>query len=148
MRLLIQRVSQAKVMVSGKTTGQIGNGLLIFLGVGESDTEEICKEMAGKVSRLRIFEDENRKMNLDINQVSGSVLIISQFTLYGDTRKGNRPNFTQAAKPEEAKNLYERFITEIKAILGINRVFEGVFGAMMQVELINDGPVTIWIESC
>jgi D-tyrosyl-tRNA(Tyr) deacylase len=148
MRLLIQRVSQAKVMVSGKTTGQIGNGLLIFLGVGESDTEEICKEMAGKVSRLRIFEDENCKMNLDINQVSGSVLIISQFTLYGDTRKGNRPNFTQAAKPEEAKNLYERFITEIKAILGINRVFEGVFGAMMQVELINDGPVTIWIESC
>lgn len=135
-------------MVSGKTTGQIGNGLLIFLGVGESDTEEICKEMAGKVSRLRIFEDENCKMNLDINQVSGSVLIISQFTLYGDTRKGNRPNFTQAAKPEEAKNLYERFITEIKAILGINRVFEGVFGAMMQVELINDGPVTIWIESC
>jgi D-tyrosyl-tRNA(Tyr) deacylase len=148
MRLLIQRVSQAKVNVEEKTIGEIGNGLLIFLGIGEGDTEETCKEMADKAARLRIFEDESCKMNLDVNHVSGSVLVVSQFTLYGDTRKGNRPNFTSAAKPEEAKRLYECFIEEIKAILGENRVAEGLFGAMMKVELINDGPVTIWVESC
>jgi D-tyrosyl-tRNA(Tyr) deacylase len=148
MRLLIQRVSQAKVTVEGKTIGEISHGLLIFLGVGDGDTEETCKEMAGKAARLRIFEDENGKMNLDVNQVSGSVLIVSQFTLYGDTRKGNRPNFTSAAKPDEAKRLYECFIKEIQAILSENRVAQGSFGAMMKVELINDGPVTIWVESC
>ena len=104
--------------------------------------------MAGKGARLRIFEDENGKMNLDVNQVSGSVLVISQFTLYGDTRKGNRPNFTAAAKPEDAKRLYEKFIYDLKQILGENKVAEGIFGAMMEVELINDGPVTIWVDSC
>ncbi|MFI5264024.1 MAG: D-aminoacyl-tRNA deacylase [Candidatus Kapaibacterium sp.] len=148
MRLLIQRVSQAKVTVDGKTVGEIGNGLLIFLGVGVGDTEASCKGMAGKAARLRIFEDENGKMNLDVNHVSGSALIISQFTLYGDASKGNRPNFTSAAKPEEAKRLYELFITEMQALLGAGRVQAGVFGAMMKVELINDGPVTIWVDSC
>ena len=122
--------------------------MLIFLGVGESDTEAICKAMAGKAARLRIFEDMNGKMNLDVNQVSGSALVISQFTLYGDASKGNRPNFTGAAKPEIAKKLYEYFILELKALLGENRVAEGLFGAMMKVELINDGPVTIWLDSC
>jgi D-tyrosyl-tRNA(Tyr) deacylase len=148
MRLLIQRVTRASVVVDGKTTGRIEKGLLIFLGVGEGDSEQICTEMAEKASRLRIFEDENGKMNLDVMQVSGSVLVVSQFTLYGDTGKGNRPNFMAAAKPEEARKLYEKFILELKRILGENKVAEGVFGAMMEVELINDGPVTIWIDSC
>jgi D-tyrosyl-tRNA(Tyr) deacylase len=148
MRLLIQRVTQAKVTVDDKTVGEISNGLLIFLGVGEGDTEKTCNEMAGKAARLRIFEDGNGKMNLDLDQVSGSALVISQFTLYGDATKGNRPNFTKAAKPEEAKHLYNRFIIELKAILGEGRVSEGIFGAMMKVELTNDGPVTIWLESC
>ena len=148
MRLLIQRVSRAKVTVEGKAAGEIGKGLLIFLGIGEGDSEKTCKEMAGKASRLRIFEDENGKMNLDVNQVSGSILVISQFTLHGDASKGNRPNFTLAAKPEAAKGLYELFITELKTIVGENRVAEGIFGAMMKVELINEGPVTIWLDSC
>ena len=148
MRLLIQRVTHAKVSVDGQTIGEIGGGLLIFLGVGEGDTDEICAEMTGKASRLRIFEDEKEKMNLDVTSASGSVLVVSQFTLYADTRKGNRPSFTQAAKPDEAKRLYEKFIREIKGLIGENKVAEGVFGAMMEVELINDGPVTIWIDSC
>jgi len=148
MRLLIQRVTQAKVTVDEEITGEIGNGMLIFLGVGEGDTDETCKEMAGKAARLRIFEDENGKMNLDVNQVSGSVLVVSQFTLFADTRKGNRPNFTQAAKPEEARRLYELFIAEIATILGEDRVASGVFGAVMKVDLMNDGPVTIWVDNC
>ena len=148
MRLLIQRVSKAKVSVEGQTVGEIGNGLLIFLGIGEGDTETDCKEMASKAARLRIFEDENAKMNLDLSQVGGCALIISQFTLYADTHKGNRPNFLGAAKPEMAKMLYERFISEMKAILGDNRVAEGVFGSMMDIELVNKGPVTIWVDCC
>jgi D-tyrosyl-tRNA(Tyr) deacylase len=148
MRLLIQRVSQAKVTVDQNIAGEIGVGLLIFLGVGEEDTEATCKELAGKAVRLRIFEDENQKMNCDIDQVSGSILVVSQFTLYADTRKGNRPNFTGAARPERAKELYNCFTNELKALLGKNRVAEGVFGAMMDVQLINDGPVTIWIDNC
>lgn len=148
MRLLIQRVTHAKVTVAGDTAGEIGRGLLIFLGVGEGDTDEICSEMAGKASRLRIFDDENGKMNLDVSQINGEILVVSQFTLYGDTRKGNRPSYIAAAKPEEAKRLYEKFILDFKGILGENKVSKGVFGAMMEVELINSGPVTIWVESC
>ncbi|MFI5263801.1 MAG: D-aminoacyl-tRNA deacylase [Candidatus Kapaibacterium sp.] len=148
MRLLIQRVSHAKVTVSERVIGEIGPGLLIFLGVGVGDTEETCSEMAEKASRLRIFEDDAEKMNLDVTSVSGSVLVISQFTLYADTRKGNRPSFTGAAKPEEGKKLYEFFIRKMREILGENKVAEGMFGAMMDVELINDGPVTIWMDSC
>ena len=148
MRLLIQRVTHAKVTANGNITGEIGAGLLIFLGVGESDTDEICAEMAEKATRLRIFEDEMGKMNLDIFAVSGSALIVSQFTLYADIRKGNRPSFTNAAKPEKAKRLYENFVRKMKGLLGENKVAEGVFGAMMEVELINDGPVTIWVDSC
>ncbi|HYM20966.1 MAG TPA: D-aminoacyl-tRNA deacylase [Candidatus Kapabacteria bacterium] len=148
MRLLIQRVSQAKVTVAGETTGEIGRGLLVFLGVASDDTEVICDEYAGKITRLRIFEDDDAKMNLDINEVHGSILIVSQFTLYGDTRKGNRPSFTAAAKAEPAERLYRRFIAKLQELLGIDRVREGRFGAMMDVELTNDGPVTIWIDNC
>ncbi|MDP4219209.1 MAG: D-aminoacyl-tRNA deacylase [Bacteroidota bacterium] len=148
MRLLIQRVSHAKVTVGDATSGEISNGLVLFVGVGKGDTPDTCSEMASKVFRMRIFEDSNAKKNLDLSQVSGSVLIVSQFTLYADTRKGNRPNFTGAAPPEEAKKLYELFVDEMKKLLGENRVAEGVFGAMMDVQLINTGPVTIWVESC
>ena len=148
MRLLIQRVSRAKVTVDHKVTGEIGAGLLVFLGIGEDDTDEICSEMVKKASHLRIFEDEQKKMNQDVASVSGSVLVVSQFTLYADTQRGNRPSFTKAAKPEFAMGLYNKFIYEMKQILGENRVAEGFFGAMMEVELINDGPVTIWVDSC
>ena len=148
MRLLIQRVSRAKVIVDANIVGEISKGLLVFIGIGEEDTEAICSDMAGKTARMRIFEDENGKMNLEIDQISGSILVVSQFTLFADTHKGNRPNFTSAAKPEKAKKLYEKFIADLKQLLGENRVAEGVFGAMMEVELINDGPVTIWVDSC
>ncbi len=148
MRLLIQRVRYATVTIKGNIAGKIGPGLLIFLGIGEGDTDEICAEMAEKASRLRIFEDETGKMNLDVSSVLGSVLIVSQFTLYADTRKGNRPSFTEAAKPEAAERLYQNFIRRMKELLGENKVAEGVFGAMMDVELLNDGPVTIWVDSC
>jgi D-tyrosyl-tRNA(Tyr) deacylase len=148
MRLLIQRVSRAKVTVEDEITGEIGQGLLIFVGVGEDDSVAVSAEMAEKASRLRIFEDEQQKMNLDIMAVGGSALIVSQFTLYADTRKGNRPSFAAAAKPEAAKEIYNAFAGKMKELLGENRVAEGVFGAMMEVELINDGPVTIWVDSC
>ena len=146
MRLMIQRVSRASVTVAGETVGSIGPGLLVFLGVGTEDNEVICDEFAAKVTRLRIFEDEAGKMNLDVQQTGGSILVVSQFTLYGDTRKGNRPNFTAAAKPELAERLYRRFIRQLGHILGEHRVAEGQFGAMMDVELVNDGPVTIWVD--
>src|SRR5437867_2289535 len=107
MRLLIQRVSKASVTVEGAIVGEISKGLLVFLGIGHDDTEATCTEMAGKIARLRIFEDDEGKMNLDVNQISGNALLISQFTLYGDASKGNRPNFIAAAKPEAAKKLYE-----------------------------------------
>ena len=148
MRLLIQRVSKAKVIVNGEIFGEIGRGLLIFLGVGEGDSEDDCSKMAEKVVKMRIFQDENEKMNLDVSQISGSILIVSQFTLYADTRKGNRPSFVNAGKPEEAKKIYEYFIKDVKGLIGENNVATGVFGAMMDVELINDGPVTIWVDSC
>src|SRR5438045_8400188 len=127
MRLLIQRVTRAKVTVEGKSVGEIGNGLLIFLGVGEGDTEAVCSEMAEKAFRLRIFEDEKGKMNHDVTFGGGSVLVISQFTLYADTANGNRPSFTEAAAPENAKKLYEYFIRKMKELLGENRVSEGIF---------------------
>lgn len=147
MRLLIQRVSRAKVTVSGEVTGEIGHGLLILLGIGHNDDTFRVKEMAEKVIKLRIFEDEAGKMNLDVTSRGGSVLVVSQFTLYGDARKGNRPSFTDAARPRIAKELYESFITELIEKLGSDRVAQGRFGAMMDVELVNEGPVTIWLDS-
>lgn len=147
MRLLIQRVSRAKVTVSGEITGEIGHGLLIFVGIGHNDDIARVKEMTEKVIKLRIFEDEAGKMNLDVTSRGGSVLVVSQFTLYGDARKGNRPSFIDAARPEQAKELYKRFVSELREKMGTQRVAEGQFGAMMDVELVNDGPVTIWLES-
>ncbi|HEY6172105.1 MAG TPA: D-aminoacyl-tRNA deacylase [Candidatus Kapabacteria bacterium] len=147
MRLLIQRVSRAKVTVSGEITGEIGQGLLIFVGIGHNDDIARVKEMTEKVIKLRIFEDEAGKMNLDVTSRGGSVLVVSQFTLYGDARKGNRPSFIDAARPEQAKELYDRFVSELREKMGSEEVAEGQFGAMMDVELVNDGPVTIWLES-
>jgi D-tyrosyl-tRNA(Tyr) deacylase len=147
MRLLIQRVSRAKVTVSGEITGEIGHGLLIFVGIGHNDDVARVKEMTEKVIKLRIFEDEAGKMNLDVTSRGGSVLVVSQFTLYGDARKGNRPSFIDAARPEQAKELYDRFVSELREKMGTERVAEGRFGAMMDVELVNDGPVTIWLDS-
>ncbi|MEI8134456.1 MAG: D-aminoacyl-tRNA deacylase [bacterium] len=148
MRLLIQRVTRATVSVESELIGQIGAGFLIFVGIGAEDTEQDAQKMASKACKLRIFDDSDGKMNLDILQTGGSALIVSQFTLYADTAKGNRPNYTQAANPSLAKSLYERFIDECITILGTERVAQGRFGAMMDVELINDGPVTIWLDKC
>ena len=148
MRLLIQRVTSAQVLVGEEVTGSIAQGLLIFLGVGEDDTEAMCAELASKVTKMRIFDDEMVKMNLDVQQTNGSVLVVSQFTLFADTRKGNRPSFITAAKPELANKLYRKFIEELGLLLGPERIAEGRFGANMNVELSNDGPVTIWVDNC
>lgn len=144
MRAVVQRVSQAGVTVEGKVTGSIGRGLLVLLGVGHEDTDETALALAAKIARLRIFGDEQGKMNLSVQDVAGSVLAVSQFTLLADTRKGNRPSFTDAARPEKADRLYEAFCDAL-AGLGLP-VEKGVFGAHMDVRLTNDGPVTIVME--
>lgn len=145
MRLVIQRCREAQVTVEGKVTGQIEFGLTILVGVTEGDTREDAKYLAEKAANLRIFEDEAGKMNLSLLDVQGAVLSISQFTLYGDCRKGRRPNFMQAAKPELAEPLYKAFNDNLRE-LGV-KVETGVFGAMMDVQLINHGPVTLIVES-
>jgi D-tyrosyl-tRNA(Tyr) deacylase len=147
MRLLIQRVSRAKVTVSGEVTGEIGSGLLVLLGVGQEDTEQAARQLAEKTLKLRIFENAEGKMDLDVTQDAGSVLVVSQFTLYGDAAKGNRPSFSRAARPEEAKRLYDIYTDSLRQLIGETRVAEGRFAAMMDVELVNDGPVTIWLEA-
>jgi D-tyrosyl-tRNA(Tyr) deacylase len=147
MRLLIQRVSRAKVTVSGEVTGEIGSGLLVLLGVGQEDTEQTARQLAEKTLKLRIFENAEGKMDLDVTQAAGSVLVVSQFTLYGDAAKGNRPSFSRAARPEEAKRLYDIYTDSLRQLIGETRVAEGRFAAMMDVELVNDGPVTIWLEA-
>jgi len=144
MRAVIQRVSSARVVVAGQTVGEIGRGLLVLLGIAPTDTPEIVRWMADKIVGLRIFKDAEDKMNLDLASVQGSVLVVSQFTLYGDCRQGKRPSFIGAARPEAAIPLYESFLNGIRA-LGVP-VQAGVFGAEMQVELVNDGPVTLIIE--
>jgi len=144
MRAVIQRVSEASVTVEGKVTGAIGRGLLVLLGVGHADTEATAQALAAKIAKLRIFEDAQGKMNLSVQDVGGSVLAVSQFTLLADTRKGNRPSFTDAAPPDAANALYEAFSAAVAA-LGI-QVEKGVFGAHMDVRLVNDGPVTIVME--
>src|ERR1043165_1380496 len=140
MRLLIQRVKTASVTVDTMIVGQIEKGLLVFLGVGEKDSESDIGKLTEKLIKMRLFEDEAGKMNLDVNQINGSILVVSQFTLFPDTRKGNRPSFIEAARPELAERLYRQFIEKLRTHLGTERVAEGQFGAMMDVELINDGP--------
>jgi D-tyrosyl-tRNA(Tyr) deacylase len=145
MRAVLQRVSRAKVTVDGRVTGEIGAGLMILLGVGREDSSGIAASTAEKCANLRIFEDDQGKMNRSLLDVKGSALVVSQFTLYGDARGQRRPSFISAAPPELAKTLYEEFC-EVLRKLGVN-VATGVFQAMMSVELVNEGPVTILLDS-
>lgn len=145
MRVVVQRSKKAKVTVNEEITGQISKGLVLLVGVTHQDTEEDAAFLADKIANLRIFEDEAGKMNLSLLDVGGEILSVSQFTLYGDCRKGRRPNFMEAARPEQANQLYERFNGLLRE-KGI-KVETGIFGAMMDVELINDGPVTLIVES-
>jgi D-tyrosyl-tRNA(Tyr) deacylase len=144
-KVVAQRVSQAKVMVEGAITGDIGTGLLLLVGIGQEDGEADLVWMADKVAGLRIFEDDEGKMNLAVTDTGGAILSVSQFTLYGDCRKGRRPNFMAAAKPDAAEALYEQFNSLLRD-KGL-RVETGLFGAMMDVSLVNDGPVTLIIDS-
>lgn len=145
MRAVVQRVSQASVVVDGQLTGSAKRGLLVLLGVGKGDTEKEVRYMADKIVNLRIFEDENGKMNLSLVDINGDLLVVSQFTLYGDVRKGRRPGFDGAAPPEVANDLYEKFVDYCKC-LGVPTE-TGVFQAHMMVDLTNDGPVTILLDS-
>ncbi len=145
MRVLIQRVKHVCVTVQGREVARIGEGLLIFAGIGTNDGNDDVEYLSNKITNLRIFEDEMRKMNLNVQQVNGSVLSVSQFTLYADTMKGNRPGFDRSADPATAKELWSRLNDSMRRS-NID-VQEGIFGADMEVELINDGPVTIWMDS-
>ena len=144
MNAVVQRTARASVSIDGNTVGRIDRGLLVLLGIEPDDGEADIEYMVKKCSGLRIFEDENGKMNLSVQDVGGSILLVSQFTLLGDARKGNRPSFTGAAVPEKAIPIYERVISELAKRLPVQT---GVFGADMQVELVNDGPVTILLDS-
>ena len=145
MRAVVQRVARCRVMVEGKTVGEIGRGLLVLLGVAKGDNEAAANYLAEKILGLRIFEDEAGKMNLSVQENRGDVLVVSQFTLYGDVRRGKRPSFDAAAPPDEARRLYEYLVEHIRAA-GL-RCETGVFQAMMDVELVNAGPVTILLDS-
>jgi D-tyrosyl-tRNA(Tyr) deacylase len=145
MRVVVQRVSRARVIVDGKVIGEIGPGLVILLGVGRTDTSSVAIAMSEKIANLRIFEDDERKMNRSLLDVKGSALVVSQFTLYGDARGQRRPSFIAAAPPELAKTLYEQFSENLRS-LGIT-VATGIFQAMMSVDLVNEGPVTILLDS-
>ena len=145
MRAVVQRVSRCRVLVAGNVAGEIGPGLLVLLGVGKDDNEAAADYLAEKILGLRIFEDDQQKMNLSVQDKRGDVLVVSQFTLYGDVRRGKRPSFDTAARPEEAKRLYEYFVGKIRAA-GL-RCATGVFQAMMDVELVNQGPVTVLLDS-
>ena len=145
MRAVLTRVRSASVTIAGETVGSIGRGYLILLGVGPGDTPEICRYLAEKALSLRLFEDENGKMNLGLDQVEGSVLVVSQFTLYGNCRKGRRPSFAEAAPPELGEAMYERFL-ELCGELGYPPQ-HGRFGADMKVESLNDGPVTLLLDT-
>jgi D-tyrosyl-tRNA(Tyr) deacylase len=147
MRALIQRVKESSVSVGGTTHSRIGQGLLILLGVARTDTADDARYLAGRCANLRVFEDQEGKMNLSVIDVGGKALVVSQFTLYADTRRGNRPGFSDAAPPESAEGLYDEYVRQLRVALGDANVETGVFRAMMDVSLINDGPVTIMIES-
>jgi D-tyrosyl-tRNA(Tyr) deacylase len=146
MRVVVQRVSQASVSIDDNITGEIGPGLLVFVGIEESDTFEDIKWLSGKIVRLRIFADEQGVMNLPVSDISGDILVVSQFTLHASTKKGNRPSYILAAKPEIAIPLYEKFLQQLELDLG-KPVQKGEFGTMMQISLINDGPVTILFDT-
>lgn len=146
MRIVAQRVSRASVTIDGKVKSAIGMGMMVLLGIEEADNQEDVEWLCQKLSKLRIFSDENDAMNLDINQIEGSFLVVSQFTLHAMTKKGNRPSFIRAARPEHAIPLYELFVKRLHEVSG-REVVTGEFGAMMEVELINDGPVTIIMDS-
>jgi D-tyrosyl-tRNA(Tyr) deacylase len=145
-RVVLQRVSRAEVRVGGRVTGRIGTGLVVLAGFAATDTETTLDWMAEKILGLRLFSDPDGKMNLDLDEVQGAVLVVSQFTLYGDARKGRRPSFVDAAPPAVAVPLYERFVALLRERSGGIRVETGEFGAMMEVELVNDGPVTLVVE--
>ena len=147
MRALIQRVRRSSVVIDGKTHNSIGPGMLILLGVKQGDREEAAEYLADRCASLRIFEDSQGKMNLSVKDTDGSAMVVSQFTLYGDTRKGNRPSYSEAAQPAQAEELYEHFVRCLRRSLGEGKVATGVFRAMMDVELVNDGPVTVMVES-
>ena len=143
MKALVQRVSEASVTIDGEVVADIGRGYLVLFGVTYGDTEAMADKLASRIVKLRIFEDENGKTNKSIEDVAGSVIVVSQFTLYADTDHGNRPGFSAAARPDLAIPLYERFVADLKAALGPERVGTGRFGADMKVRLLNDGPFTV-----
>ena len=148
MKVVIQRVSSGSVNIKSENYfREIKKGFVILLGIKEGDSDNDAIFLADKCTNLRVFEDQNEKMNLALRDIDGEVLVISQFTLYGDAQKGNRPSFISAAKPETAIPLYEKFVGQMKNNLGADKVKEGVFGAMMEVKIVNDGPVTIIIDS-
>jgi D-tyrosyl-tRNA(Tyr) deacylase len=146
MRAVIQRVTESAVTIDGKEHARTGRGFLILLGIEEADSKEDTEWLCGKIARLRVFDDENGVMNLPITEVQGEILLISQFTLHASTKKGNRPSYIRAAKPETAVPLYEEFARELSLVTD-KEVKTGVFGALMQISLINDGPVTIIIDT-
>lgn len=146
MRAVIQRVSKASVSIEGKIKSSINNGLLVFLGIEDADTNEDIEWLSGKISNLRIFNDQNCVMNLSVKEINADVLVVSQFTLHASTKKGNRPSYIRASKPEIAIPLYEKFIIQMENDMG-RKIFTGEFGADMKVELVNDGPVTLIIDT-
>jgi D-aminoacyl-tRNA deacylase len=146
MRVIIQRSAAASVTIEGQVTGAISHGLVVLVGIEEADTMDDVDWLAAKIVQMRIFADQDGKMNLSVRDVGGGILVISQFTLHASTRKGNRPGFTRAARPESAIPLYEMFLTAMERELG-QAPARGIFGADMKVALINDGPVTIWMDS-
>lgn len=144
MRAVVQRVTEARVDVAGQTTGEIGAGLLVLLGVARDDTSDDAQYLAEKITNLRIFDDTEGKMNRSLLDIHGSMLVVSQFTLYGDVRRGRRPSYSDAAEPEKANSLYEEFVKRASLIIHVET---GIFQAMMKVSLVNDGPVTILLDS-
>ena len=146
MRAVVQRVSHASVTIEGNVKSEIGNGFLVLLGIEDTDTDEDIQWLSGKIARMRVFEDENQLMNLSLDDVHGDILLISQFTLFASTKKGNRPSFIRAARPEKAIPMYEAFIKQLQSEFQ-GKVLTGEFGADMKVSLLNDGPVTIVIDT-
>jgi D-aminoacyl-tRNA deacylase len=147
MRIVVQRVSSGRLAIDGAEKASIGKGFVVLLGIRQGDTQKDAEFLADKCTGLRVFEDSEGKMNISLADAGGSILAVSQFTLYADAQKGNRPSFTLAARPEEAEPLYEHFVARLRSRIGNDRVETGIFGARMEVSIVNDGPVTIIIDS-